>query len=156
MPISLPPIPPLQASVVGQVSVGGHQGSAAYADGTSASGKAPSPLPNEIKDSVEGDHVTLTAAGKAKVNAPDFAPVYAEIWKNGMKIAEIDIHGAVSSVNNLVTSAQGTVGSGGAILAARRAAEIARSIGGEIRVGGQIMDSQTLEMRAKLTKAYLS
>lgn len=71
-----------------------------------------------------------------------------------MKVAEIDVHGGVNSIDGLVASTQGVGGSGGPLLAARRAAEIIRSIGGEIRVGGQIMDSQTLEMRARLKMAY--
>lgn len=138
------------------VALASHQDTLAYADGTSPSGKVTSILPNEAKETAEGGRVTLSATGKSKVSTPDSAPVYAEIWKNGMKIAEIDIHGGVNAANSLIVSEQGTIGSGGAILAARRAAEIARSIGGEIRVGGQIMDSKTLDMRAKLQMAYLA
>ena len=85
---------------------------------------------------------------------PELLPIYAEIWKDGRKVAEIDIHGGVSSTDGLVASTQGTVGNGGPLLAARRAAEIVRAIGGELRVGGQVMDGQTLDMRAKLKMAY--
>lgn len=106
-------------------------------------------------DAADGERVTLTAAGAAQRGvAADLVPVYAEIWKGGAKVAEIDIHGGVTPVNGLVAAAPGTVAGDGALLAARRAAEIVRSIGGEIRVGGQVMDSQTLDMRARLRQMY--
>ncbi|MFA7280719.1 MAG: hypothetical protein WC100_11550 [Sterolibacterium sp.] len=110
--------------------------------------------PGAAKDAADGERVTLTAVGTAQRGMADLVPVYAEIWKGGAKVAEIDIHGGVTPVNGLVAASPGTVAGDGALLAARRAAEIVRSIGGEIRVGGQVMDSQTLDMRARLRQMY--
>ncbi|MDD5177209.1 MAG: hypothetical protein PHQ05_12390 [Sterolibacterium sp.] len=128
--------------------------SAASSQGTLTPVNESTPPPSESRDTPEGARVTLTATQKSNGNAPELAQVYAEIWKNGIKVAEIDIHGGVNSISGLVASAQGTVGGGGVLLAARRAAEIVRYIGGEIRVGDQIVDSRTLDMRAKLKIAY--
>ena len=98
--------------------------------------------------------VTLTANQLSQESSLEFSPVYAEIWKNGAKVAEIDIHGSVNPLSGLIASAQGTVGSSGTLLAARRATEIVAAVGGEIRIGGQVIDSKTLDMRAKLKIAY--
>ncbi|MCX7171993.1 MAG: hypothetical protein NTY41_17400 [Proteobacteria bacterium] len=122
-----------------------HKGAAATASGASA---AP---PGESLSSADSDRVTLSTSGELQL---DLVPVYAEIWKNGTKVAEIDVHGGVNPLNSLVASAQGSAGGAGTLLAARRAAEIVRAIGGEIRVGGQVMDGQTLDMRARLKMAY--
>lgn len=144
----------LQAFLPGTTPAAGSEGNLAYAGGTTTSPN-PSNVPaSEPKDTAEGARVTLTATRELQGSPPEFAPIYAEIWKNGMKVAEIDIYGGVNSINGLVAPAQGIVGGGGALLAARRAAEIVRSVGGEIRVGGQIMDGQTLDMRAKLKTVY--
>ena len=145
---------PLQALLPNNTSAAGSQGSQAHASGTSTAAAVSSTPPNDAKDTAESTQVTLSATQQTRGNAPEFAPVFAEIWKQGIKVAEIDIYGGVNPVNGLVAPIQGTVGSGGALLAARRAVEIARSVGGEIRVGGQIMDSQTLDMRARLKVVY--
>lgn len=145
---------PLQALLPVPTSATSSEGSLTHAGATQASADASSVPPSKPKDTVEGTRVTLKATRESKANSPEFLPIYAEIWKNGMKVAEIDIHGGVNSVNGLVASAHGTVGNGGPLLAARRAAEIVRSIGGELRVGGQIIDGQTLDTRAKLKMAY--
>lgn len=98
--------------------------------------------------------VTLsTQATDARVEA-QLPVVYAEVWRDGMKVALIDARGGVKSFNGMVASTQGTGGAGGILLAARRAAEIAASVGGEIRVGGEPIDKQTLSTRAKLSAAY--
>jgi hypothetical protein len=81
------------------------------------------------------------------------APVYAEIWKGAMKVAQVDIHGHVTSYSGLVPSGGGGVG--GPLLAAQRAVQVAQSIGGEIRTAGQALDGNTLLMRARLASAYL-
>jgi hypothetical protein len=81
------------------------------------------------------------------------APVYAEIWKGGQKVAQVDIHGHVISLNGMVASGGG--GSlAGPLLAAQRAVQVAQQVGGEIRSAGQSLDGQTLLMRARLAKTY--
>lgn len=145
---SLQPLLPLSTPASGSEGSMPHAGAAQPTDILASTSQS------ETKDIVEGERVTLTAARERNLHAPEFLPIYAEIWKDGTKVAEIDIHGGVNSVNGLVASALGTVGNGGPLLAARRAAEIVRSVGGEIRVGGQIIDSQTLETRARLKMAY--
>jgi len=109
---------------------------------------------NEALDTSNDLQVTLKARQAEQTRDLEPAPAYAEIWKDGVKVAVIDTRGGVNSLNGLVPSAQGTPGNGGALLAARRVAEIAQSIGGEVHIGGQIMDNQTLGMRAKLMAAY--
>lgn len=101
----------------------------------------------------EGDRVTLSSA-RATTDAAAPAPVYAEVWKNGLKVAVIDSHGSVTSLNGLVSVSPTDHGGGGPQLAARRAMQIARNIGGEIRVAGQMLDVPTLAMRTKLQAAY--
>lgn len=82
------------------------------------------------------------------------SPIYAEIWKGMIKVAQIDIHGHVSSFSGLVQSSSG--GIAGPILAAQRAVQVAQQVGGEIRAGGLPLDSQTLIMRARLAKTYIN
>ncbi|MBI3523278.1 MAG: hypothetical protein HY066_01920 [Betaproteobacteria bacterium] len=145
---------PLQVLLPASTLPAGSEGSLAHTSSTQPPAEAAGGSPGQSKDTVAGDRVTLTAVRESKGGAPEFPPVYAEIWKDGIKVAEIDIHGGVNSVNGLVASAHGTAGNGGPLLAARRAAEIIRSIGGEIRVGGQVIDGQTLDTRARLKMAY--
>lgn len=144
----------LQAILPDSTSAAGRQGVLAEAGGSSFPANPSAARPSESKDEGEGARVTLSTEGQPAAYAPEFAPVYVEIWKGGMKVAEIDFHGGVSSMGGLVASTPGTVGGSGVLLAARRAAEIVRSIGGEIRVGGQTIDTQTLDMRSKLKIAY--
>ena len=99
-----------------------------------------------------GDSVSLSLRD-AKTGPDRPAPVYAEVWKDGLKVAEVDSHGSVSASSGLIRLPTGG-GSGGAWLAAARAAQIAQAVGGEIRVAGQTMDGQTLAMRVKLQTAY--
>jgi hypothetical protein len=110
--------------------------------------------PNETIDTSNDLQVTLKARQADQARDLEPAPAYAEIWKDGIKVAVIDTRGGVNSLNGLVPSAQGTSGNGGALLAARRVAEIAQSIGGQVHVGGQVMDNQTLGVREKLAMAY--
>jgi len=146
---------PLQTLLPVPTSATGSESSfARAADASPTSANTVSASPAKSADVAQGDRVTLTAAGESKRSVPEFPQTYAEIWKDGVKVAEIDVHGGVNSVNGLVASTHGTVGNGGPLLAARRAAEIVRSIGGEIRVGGQIIDGQTLDTRARLKMAY--
>ncbi|MFA6310568.1 MAG: hypothetical protein WCV99_18460 [Sterolibacterium sp.] len=98
------------------------------------------------------DRVTLSPERVSQAVAYIPAAPYAEIWKNGRKVAEIDIRGEVSAADGIVAS-HPALGSGLAA-AAQRAALIARSIGGEIRVGGMVTDVPTLTMKARLGDAY--
>jgi hypothetical protein len=86
-------------------------------------------------------------------NSP--SPVYAEIWKGTMKIAQVDIHGHVQSYSGLLASSGGG-GLAGPLLAAQRAVQVAQQVGGEIRTAGQAIDGQTLLMRARLAHSYLA
>ena len=105
-------------------------------------------------DIAESTLVTLSATPAAVEKAAELSPVYAEIWKNGNKVAVVDTAGGVRSGSGIVAASQGAEGGGGELLAARRAAEIAGSIGGEIRIAGQQIDSRTLAMRVKLNATY--
>jgi hypothetical protein len=102
--------------------------------------------------------LSTNSSSKANGSAPAFEfrlpAVFAEVWREGVKVAVIDANGGVKSLNGVVASVPGSSGAGGILLAARRAAEVAASTGGEIRVGGEPMDAQTLKTRAKLTAAY--
>jgi hypothetical protein len=92
---------------------------------------------------------------RAQSANPPPSMVYAEIWRGGIKVAQVDIHGQVVSYSGQV-AANGGVGMAGALLAAQRAIQIARQTGGEIRTAGQPVDGQTLLMRARLEKAYVA
>ena len=108
----------------------------------------PVTVENDAADSVS---VSAQARAQETSNAP--APVYAEIWKGAIKVAQVDIHGHVISLTGLVSSGGG--GSiAGPLLAAQRAVQVAQQVGGEIRSAGQPVDGQTLLMRARLAKAY--
>lgn len=103
----------------------------------------------------EATTVSLSGAAQANAPAPAAAqlyPLYAEIWRDGQRVAEVDIHGQVSSPSGVV----GTSGSGmaGPLLAAQRAVQVARQLGGEIRTASGPVDSQTLLMRERLANVY--
>lgn len=110
--------------------------------------------PDDATPEITRSEVTLSAQASAQALEPRLPVVFAEVWHEGMKVALIDANGGVKSLTGMVASTQGTSGAGGILLAARRAAEVAASIGGEIRVGGQPIDKQTLATRAKLTATY--
>jgi hypothetical protein len=154
MQVSTIASPAPQAMLPDSLSNINRQGNFAEKGTPAKSPGATATSPVASKEVAEEERVTLTAAGATRRGMVDLVPVYAEIWKGGAKVAEIDIHGGVTPVNGLVAATPGTVAGDGALLAARRAAEIVRSIGGEIRVGGQVMDSQTLDMRARLRQMY--
>lgn len=103
-------------------------------------------------ESPQPDRVTLSPERDAQSIAYVPAAPYAEIWKNGRKVAEIDSRGEVSAADGIIAS-HPALGSGLAA-AAQRAALIARSIGGEIRVAGMVTDVPTLAMKARLGEAY--
>lgn len=81
------------------------------------------------------------------------APVYAEIWKDGIKVANIDTHGTITSFAG-PPLAPPVGGAGGPWLAATRAAQVARAVGGEIRINGLVVDAGTAKMRVRLELAY--
>lgn len=95
----------------------------------------------------------VSISGAAATRSSDYAaPVIAEIWKDGLKVAQVDSQGGVTSFIGLMPG--GTGGGGGPLSATLRAAQIAQSIGGEIRVAGQVIDGATLAMRARLRQLY--
>jgi hypothetical protein len=96
------------------------------------------------------DTDTVSISAGFKTQAP--VPVYAEIWKGAVKVAQVDIHGHVISYSGLVASGGG--GLAGPLLAAQRAVQLAQQTGGEIRTAGQVLDGQTLLMRARLANTY--
>lgn len=106
------------------------------------------PAATEVSLSAEASAAQQPAAEQA----PVLAPIYAEIWRDGQRIAQVDIHGQVSSSAGVIA----TAGSGiaGPLLAAQRAVQTARQLGGEIRIAGQALDSQTVLMRERLANAY--
>jgi hypothetical protein len=108
----------------------------------------PAPAGNAATDSVS---ISPEVRSHEASNAP--TPVYAEIWKGTVKVAQIDIHGQVHSYSGLLASSGGG-GVAGALLAAQRAVQVAQQVGGEIRTAGQAIDSQTLVMRARLAHSY--
>ncbi len=154
MPIS--PTTPLSPQVLPPAtsSPNGSRGNLPNLDGASPPGNVANAQPSDSKSIPESVRVTLSVPSSTKSAVPEIAPVYAEIWKDGVKVAQIDVHGGVHSIDNLYSSAPGSSGAGGTLLAARRAIEVARALGGEIRVGGQSIDGQTLRMQAKLRVAY--
>lgn len=102
-------------------------------------------------ESVDSVSVSPEARRKEESNAP--AAVYAEIWKGSVKVAQVDVHGHVTSFTGMVAPGGGA-SVAGPLLAAQRAVQVAQQVGGEIRAAGQSLDSQTLVMRAKLASAY--
>lgn len=151
--------PPLTASLVSTLS-----GTPSGADQNGKSVRTASNqsliLPAVASAAADGDlvgaaseAVSLSANVQIEAARDLPAPVYAEIWKGAMKVAQVDIHGHVTSYSGLVPSGGGGVG--GPLLAAQRAVQVAQSIGGEIRTAGQALDGNTLLMRARLASAYL-
>jgi hypothetical protein len=103
----------------------------------------------------EAVSVSISTASPPPEPAYTPAPVYAEIWKGSQKVAQIDFHGDVVSLTGQPAST-GSAGSlAGPIVAAQRTAQLAQQLGGEIRVAGLSIDSQTLVMRAKIANTYL-
>lgn len=98
------------------------------------------------------DTVTLSPAHDRPDHAAA-APIYAEVWKDGLKIAAIDNHGSVISYAGPLAAAAGGA-AGGPWIAAIRAAQVAQSVGGEIRINGLTLDAGTLRTRAQLETAY--
>lgn len=104
---------------------------------------------NERSDSASVS-ISTDAQTRAAQGLP--TPVYAEIWRGDIKVAQVDIHGHVTSYSAMLPSGGG--GLAGPLVAAQRAVQVAQLLGGEIRSAGQSLDKQTLLMRAKLATAY--
>lgn len=109
------------------------------------------PAPERAQSDAANKISISPQAGALETNTPS-APVYAEIWKGSVKVADIDTHGHVISHSGLLKSGGGSIG--GPLLAAQRTIQVAQQVGGEIRTAGQPLDSQTLMMRARLANAY--
>jgi len=149
MPIALSPVQSSQNLHTAMIHADGGNGGGKPAQ-TRARGDAESPSVDN--DTPPRDRITLSAKHDLATSAYVPAAPYAEIWKDGRKVAEIDSRGEVSVFDGVV-AAHPAAGSG-LTLAAQRAALIARSIGGEIRVGGMLTDVTTLAMKARLSETY--
>lgn len=97
--------------------------------------------------------VTLSPQAAGTADAGFGSPIFAEIWKDGQKLAEVDSHGRVISHSGLVPPLDGGT-LAGPLLAAQRAVQVAQQVGGEIRSAGQTVDRDTLLMRARLARTY--
>ena len=104
------------------------------------------------KDNPQRERISLSTLQDAASIAYIPAAPYAEIWKNGRKVAEVDSRGEVNVLEGVV-AAHASFGTGLAS-AAQKAVMIARTIGGEIRVAGRPTDVPTLAMSARLSEAY--
>ncbi len=111
--------------------------------------RAVAPVENERSDSA---NVSISANAQTQASKGLPAPVYAEIWQGDIKVAQVDIHGHVTSYSAMLASGGG--GLAGPMVAAQRAVQVAQLLGGEIRSAGQSLDKQTLLMRAKLASTY--
>lgn len=126
-------------------------GKTAQADSKAISTDAPAPI--QVR-SDSADSVSISSTAPTQQAEQTNSPVYAEIWRGSIKLAQVDIYGHVESFTGLVLPGGG--GSAGALLAAQRAVQIAQQTGGEIRTAGQTLDSQTLMMRARLANTYIA
>jgi len=106
--------------------------------------------PNSTADTQNASATTAQAPGA----------VYAEIWKDGVRIAAVHTNGVVTPSFGLTWQ---PVAGDAAGVAQRRAEELARSLGGEVRYAGRGRSSETVQppvdlrterMRAKLRVAY--
>lgn len=143
-------------------NIGALPGAAEAQTGTDTAGKSSAPRSvgtshggdisgNAPPDSPHSDKVSISSAsGPAASNGAPTA-VYAEIWKGSVKLAQVDIHGHVTSFSGAAAPGGG---GGGTVIAAQRAVQLAQQTGGEIRVAGTPLNGQTLLARARLASAY--
>lgn len=116
-----------------------------------ASPAADAPRGEEVSFSPSAEEIAATPeAGQFSHGA---AMVFAEIWKDGQKLAQVDTHGRVISLSGLVPPLEGGT-LAGPLLAAQRAVQVAQQVGGEIRAAGQAIERDTLLMRARLARTY--
>ena len=151
MPIALSPIQGSQNLHTAVISTDGG-GSGGRPAETRARRHASDDATPIDKEASARDRITLSSMSESATNPYVAAAPYAEIWKNGRKVAEIDSRGEVRGLDGAL--AAHPAGGSGLTLAAQRAASIARSIGGEIRVGGLLTDVSTLAMKARLSDMY--
>jgi hypothetical protein len=121
----------------------------AAAPASASSERSVAPADSERNDSA---NVSISTNAQTQAAKAMPAPVYAEIWQGDIKVAQVDIHGHVTSYSAMLASGGG--GLAGPMGAAQRAVQVAQLLGGEIRSAGQSLDNQTLLMRAKLASAY--
>lgn len=158
-------ISPVQSSIAATLSpllAGQEKGRPATPDTADPALRSPGPAATAPANDDNANSAAATislspAATSADLSAsqatrPVLSPVYAEIWRGGVRVAQVDIHGQVTSSEGVVAAA----GSGlaGPLLAAQRAIQAARQLGGEIRSAGQAVDGQTLLMRERLARTY--
>jgi len=121
-------------------------------------------LPSSSDDATR---LTLSSAAQASVGDQPFArpqapgAVYAEIWKDGVRIATVHTNGVVTPALGLTWHAVAGDDPG---VAQRRADELARAVGGEVRyvsnneraneASPPPVDARTERMRARLRAAY--
>jgi hypothetical protein len=155
MPLSLPPLlaatNPQTAALTGNTPERLNKSSSQTVGANTAAIK-PELAKEESKKVTTSDAVTLSPANDAVLAAQRAAIPYAEIWRDGRKVAAVDSTGEISSFEGTVAAPPG--GGSGIALAAQRAVLIARSLGGEIRVAGQVTDPATLTMQTRLRAAY--
>jgi len=124
------------------------------------------PLVSSPPASDDSTRITLSAAAQASgselASAMPQVPgaIYAEIWKNGVRIAAVHTNGVVTP--SLGLNWQAVSGNDPGI-AQRRADELARAVGGEVRyvnrerpneAGPPPVDARTERMRARLRATY--
>jgi hypothetical protein len=146
-----PPSPALVSPLAGSTTALDKTGKGAQSPLAEISAPAVAVAPVEAERD-EVDTVSLSAEVRTRELGNEPAPVYAEIWKGAIKVAQVDIYGQVVSFSGLMPTGGGGVA--GPLLAAQRAIQVAQQTGGEIRSAGQALDNQTLMMRAKLARTY--
>lgn len=155
MPLSLPPLlaatSPQTAALLG-TSPERLGKSSAPANGIDAAPIKPEKVKEDKTPVTASDAVTLSSSSDTDRAVQRASIPYAEIWRDGRKIASVDSTGEISSFEGTVAAPPG--GGSGIALAAQRAVLIARSLGGEIRVAGQLTDPATLNMQNRLRTAY--
>lgn len=151
MPIT--PLNPALGAPLAGLSAGPDKGSASLQRTPNAPFAAnPDPAPTAESATGTTDSVSLSAEVTSAQERDVSVPIYAEIWKGPVKLAQVDIHGHVTAFTGQV--AEGGGGLAGPLLAAQRAVQVAQQTGGEIRAAGQLVDGQTLLMRARLASTY--
>lgn len=151
MPIAVAPVQlsqPLQTAPI----VSGDGNSSGRPSSTRNSGGASGVSPAVEKEIPLAETVTLSATKASSGIAYTPAAPYAEIWKDGRKVASVDSRGNVSAYGDFVAPSLG--GGSGISQAAQRAIQIARAVGGEIRVAGIVTDAATLTTGALLRETY--
>ena len=100
--------------------------------------------------SLHGNTATQSAAATQNGASAQAPEVFAEIWKDGMKLGTVYTNGEAALPAAFAGMA---VGSGGTTYAYMRAEEISRQVGGEVRFVN-IPALQVAQTRAQLRSAY--